>query len=76
MRNRRLYAWLHPKVFLLLSSVGQNGADFDQVALLTPIVICERQRSNLGPLSARWVEICFVAQSAPRNDSANLIGIG
>jgi hypothetical protein len=39
MRNRRLYAWLHPKVFLLLSSVGQNGADFDQVALLTPIVI-------------------------------------
>jgi hypothetical protein len=52
MRNRRLYAWLHPKVFLLLSSVGQNGslagADFDQVALLTPIVMASDSEAISG----------------------------
>jgi hypothetical protein len=35
----------------------------------------DRRGSNPGPLSARSVEICFVAQGAPRNDSANLIEI-
>src|ERR1700751_6503084 len=35
----------------------------------------DRRGSNPGPLSARPVEIYFVAQSAPRNDSANLIEI-